>query len=304
MRRYAIVAVTTVLGVGAVVGAGAAASAFGSQGSSRSFARVAHQVRPNGEFRPVKSLARLRGVNFVSGCRFSHRNTDDPIVFPGQPGKSHDHTFIGNDTTNAFSTLSSLLGQTSSCRRLGDTAAYWVPTLIGENGQAITPRTASVYYRRRTLQPVQAFPQGFKLIAGNSKATAPQALTVTSWNCGPVAGIRPTSTIPTCPDALRQSLTLHVQFPNCWDGVNLDSPDHQSHMAYSMRGRCPSDHPVALPAIQVNLRYPTAGGPGLALSSGGQFSAHADFFNAWNQGVLRSLVNGCLNALRHCQQGF
>ena len=69
-------------------------------------------------------------VNFVSGCRFSHRNTDDPIVYPGQPGKSHDHTFIGNDTTNAFSTLASLQGKSSSCRRAGDTAAYWVPTLI------------------------------------------------------------------------------------------------------------------------------------------------------------------------------
>jgi Domain of unknown function (DUF1996) len=303
MRRYAIFAVTTVLGVGAVVAAGAAASAFGSKGSSRSFARVAHQVKPNGEVRPVKSLARLRGVNFVSGCRFSHRNTDDPIVFPGQPGKSHDHTFIGNDTTNAFSTLSSLLGQSSSCRRPGDTAAYWAPTLIDAGGQAVTPRSATVYYRRHTLDPVQPFPQGFKLIAGNSKATEPQALMVTYWNCGPVAGIRPTSTIPMCPDAQRQALTLHVRFPNCWDGVNLDSPDHQSHMAYSVRGRCPSDHPVAMPAIQVNLRYPTAGGPGFALSSGGQFSGHADFFNAWQQGVLTTLVQRCLNGLRHCQQG-
>jgi len=151
-------------------------------------------------------------------------------VYPGQPGKSHDHTFIGNDTTNAFSTLTSLLGQSSSCRRPGDMAGYWVPTLIDAAGKAITPRSATVYYRRHTLDPVQPFSQGFKLIAGNSKATAPQGLMITSWNCGPVAEIRPTSTIPTCPDAKQQGLALHVQFPNCWDGVNLDSPDHQSHM--------------------------------------------------------------------------
>jgi len=154
-------------------------------------------------------------------------------VYPGQPGKSHDHTFIGNDTTNAFSTLTSLLGQSSSCRRPGDMAGYWVPTPIDAAGKAITPRSATVYYRRHTLDPVQPFSQGFKLIAGNSKATAPQGLMITSWNCGPVAEIRPTSTIPTCPDAKQQGLALHVQFPNCWDGVNLDSPDHQSHMAYS-----------------------------------------------------------------------
>ncbi len=119
-------------------------------------------------------------------------------MYPGQPGKSHDHTFIGNDTTNAFSTLTSLLGQSSSCRRPGDMAGYWVPTLIDAAGKAITPRSATVYYRRHTLDPVQPFSQGFKLIAGN-----------------------------------QQGLALHVQFPNCWDGVNLDSPDHQSHMAYS-----------------------------------------------------------------------
>lgn len=302
MNRYVIVAASTALALVAV--AAAASSAFGSQGSARSFARVSVKVKPNTALKPAKSLAMLRGVNFVSGCRFSHRNNDDPIVYPGQPGQSHDHTFIGNDTTNAFSTTSSLLGQTSSCRRQGDTAAYWMPTLIGADGEAITPRSASVYYRRHTLEAVQAFPQGFKLIAGNSKATTPQALSVTYWNCGPEAGVRPSSTIPTCANAMQQSLALHVAFPNCWDGVNLDSPDHQSHMAYSVRGRCPADHPVAMPAIQVNFRYATTGGAGFRLASGGQYSGHADFVNAWRQGVLRGLVNGCLNALRHCQQGF
>jgi hypothetical protein len=303
MKRYLIVVLSSLLGIGVVVGAGAAASRFGSTTSVRSFARVAHKMKPNTSAKGAKSLAQLRGVNFVSGCRFSHRNTDDPIVYPGQPGKSHDHTFIGNDSTNAFSTLSTMLGATSSCRRTGDTAGYWVPTLVSPSFKPITPRSVSVYYRRRTLAGVQAFPQGFKLIAGDSKATAPQNLMVTSWNCGPQAGIPPTSTIPTCPDAARNSLTLHVQFPNCWDGVSLDSPDHKSHMAYSVRGKCPSDHPVAMPSIQINLRYPTAGGPGFALSSSGQFSGHADFFNAWNQATLQSLVDGCLNALRHCQQG-
>jgi hypothetical protein len=296
MKRHAIVVLTSFLGLGAVVAAGAAASAFDANGGSRSSVKPAHD-------RTVRSVARLRGVNFVSGCRFSHRAPDDPIVFPGQPGKSHDHTFIGNNSTNAFSTLGTLLEATSSCRRAGDTAAYWAPTLLSATGAAIEPRPATVYYRRHTLAPAQAFPPGFKMIAGSAKATTAQGLRVTSWNCGPLAGIRPASTIPTCPNDARMGLALHVQFPDCWDGKNLDSPDHQAHMAYSTRGRCPAGNPVAMPAIQLNLRYPSAGGTGLTLASGGQFSAHADFFNAWNQGVLQSLVDGCLNALRHCQQG-
>ena len=74
-------------------------------------------------------------------------------------------------------------------------------------------------------------------------------------------------------------------------------------MAYSMKGRCPADHPVAMPALQVNARYASTGGAGFVLASGGQYSGHADFFNAWNQQALQGLVTGCLNALRHCQQG-
>jgi hypothetical protein len=300
MSKHWIVGLSTLLGIGAVVSAGAGAAVFGTQSSARSFAHVARPAAATGRVAP--GLMSLRGVNFVSGCAFSHRNNDDPIVFPGKPGLSHDHTFLGNSTTNAFTTLDTLKGGTTSCRRPNDTAAYWVPTLVTSSGQAILPRAATVYYRRHTLAPVTAFPQGLEVIAGNSKATAAQGLRITSWNCGPLAGIRPQATIPTCPDADRQGLALHVQFPDCWDGANLDSADHQSHMAYSVRGVCPAGHPVAVPALQVNVRYPSAGGAGLALASGGQFSGHADFFNAWNQAGLQRLVTDCLNALRHCGQ--
>ena len=75
---------------------------------------------------------------------------------------------------------------------------------------------------------------------------------------------------------------------------------HQSHVAYPVAGRCPSRYAHALPQISLIYRYPIAGGPGVTLASGGQFSAHADFFNAWRQDELQSLVDGCLNALRHC----
>jgi hypothetical protein len=227
---------------------------------------------------------------------------DDPIVFPGRPGLSHDHTFVGNATTDAFSTLRSLRAGATTCRRAGDTAAYWMPTLL-VNGQAVEPRGATIYYRRRTVAAVRPFPAGLKMIAGNGHATAPQDLRVTFWNCGAGSGVARSAEVPTCPNDRGAGLRLHVNFPNCWDGANLDSNDHQAHMAYSVRGRCPSGHPVAVPAISVIFRYPTTGGPGVTLSSGGRFSAHADFFNAWKQGALTSLVRGCLNALRHCGRG-
>jgi len=248
------------------------------------------------------ATARLQGVNFVSRCAFSHRAPDDPIMFPGRPGLSHDHTFVGNRTTNASSTLSSLLAGGSTCERAGDTAAYWMPTLFVD-GRAVSPTFAQIYYRRRTMRHVEAFPPGFRMIAGSAKATSPQPLRITFWNCGVDGGVAPTSAVPTCPDARRHALRLHVTFPSCWDGKNLDSPDHQSHVAYPVAGRCPSRYGHALPQISLIYRYPVTGAGDVSLASGSPLSAHADFFNAWRQSDLQSLVDGCLNARRHCQRG-
>lgn len=248
------------------------------------------------------SLAPFQGVNFVSACRFSHRAPDDPIVAPGQPGASHDHSFVGARSTNASSTLRSLRASPTTCHRPADTAAYWMPTLL-QDGRAVEPLAAQIYYRRRTFDRVQAFPAGFKMIAGDASASSDQGRAVTFWNCGPMGGVPPSSTVPTCPSDRAASLRLHVNFPDCWNGVSLDSADHRSHMAYSSRGRCPETHPVEVPRISLIYRYPTAGGAGVTLSSGGQLSAHADFFNAWQQGALNRLVNRCLNQLRHCGRG-
>jgi Domain of unknown function (DUF1996) len=252
--------------------------------------------------RRASGMAQLRGVNFVSACGFSHRAPDDPIVSPRRPGSSHDHSFVGNLTTGAFSTMKSLLSAATTCRRADDTAAYWAPTLFVD-GHPVEPAGATIYYRRRTLAAVQAFPPGFKMIAGDAGARSPQRRRVTFWNCGVLGGVAPSSTAPTCPAGRARSLRLHITFPNCWDGQSLDSRDHQSHVAYSMRGICPRTHPVAVPAISLIFRYPSARGARIELASGGQYSAHADFFNAWKQEGLTKLVEECLNALRHCGRG-
>jgi len=244
----------------------------------------------------------LQGVNFIGSCTFSHMSMDDPIVYPRQPGASHDHSFVGNTTTDAFSTLRTLRAGGSTCKRGGETAAYWMPTLL-QNGQMVAPSGATIYYRRKTLAPVRAFPTGFKMIAGDRHATSPQGMQVTYWNCGAASTVPASTDVPTCPNTRAESLRLHVLFPSCWDGQHRDSADHQAHMAYAVRGACPASHPVATPAIALIFRYPITGGAGVTLSSGGQYSAHADFFNAWRQGTLTSLVNGCLNALRHCGHG-
>jgi Domain of unknown function (DUF1996) len=254
------------------------------------------------DVRVPTSRTQLSGVNFVEVCRFSHRAPDDPIVFPGKAGASHDHSFVGSRSTSASSTHGSLRTSPTTCRRPSDTSAYWVPTL-SRGTQAVFPVSATIYYRRTTIAPVTPFPRDLRVIAGSAIATSPQPGRVTWWSCGGTSGIPASSAVPTCPDVAGSWLRLHVRFPECWDGARLDSPDHKSHMAYATSRGCPSTHPVAVPAITQIYRYPTRGGEGFSLASGGQFSAHADFLNAWRQPVLKMLVESCLNALVHCGQG-
>ena len=95
-------------------------------------------------------VRQLQRVNFIGNCMFSHRNTDDPIVFPNTPGASHDHSFVGNQTTNAFSTVDSLLGGRTTCRRSGETAAYWMPTLYVDGNAVRPPERRSTTGARRS----------------------------------------------------------------------------------------------------------------------------------------------------------
>ena len=248
------------------------------------------------------SRADLVGVNFVENCRYSHQAADDPIVFPGQPGLSHQHTFVGNRTTNAFSSFGSLRSSATTCMRSDDTAAYWVPALY-QGTTEVLPVAATVYYRRGTVAEVSPFPNNMRMIAGDAKATSPQDMRVTFWSCGVASGVQRSTEVPTCPDTRGSFLRLHIRFPECWDGRRLDSADHKSHMAYATRAGCPSTHPVEVPQITQIYRYPSRGGDGFALASGGVYSAHADFLNAWKPGALRKLVDDCLNALVHCGRG-
>jgi hypothetical protein len=238
------------------------------------------------------------GGYFAVACGFSHRNQDDPIVFPRQAGRSHDHTYFGARSTDAFSTPASLRADgRTTCRLRADTAAYWVPTLF-VGGRAVEPLAVVAYYVRRTSDAVDPFPAGLKVIAGDASAQTAQSSRVTFWSCA-VRGAERSSTIPTCPGTQRGGLRLHVNFPNCWDGDRLDSANHKSHMAYSSEGACPGSRPVEVPALSLVIYYGVSGGPGSELSSGGQLSAHADFVNAWDQASLARLVDRYLNGSGH-----
>lgn len=126
-------------------------------------------------------------------------------------------------------------------------------------------------------------------------ATRAQGARVTYWTCGRLAA----TSLASCPAGFRaERVRLVVKFPNCWNGTSLDSANHKSHLAYSVDRACPVSHPVAVPALAIVVHYPALGASPIALSSGGQFSGHADFVNAWDQDTLERLVARYLNGFR------
>ncbi|MHA6761056.1 DUF1996 domain-containing protein [Streptacidiphilus sp. PAMC 29251] len=231
-------------------------------------------------------------------CTATRQLSDDPIVYPGQPGASHNHTFIGNRGTDADSTPASLrAGGGTSCQDQGDTSGYWFPTLY-QNDKVVNPTTVTVYYKSgvKDYRTVMPFPQGFRLIVGDMH-TPSAADFKGNWRCGnQVSDTFPSS----CPAG--SSLVVHLQAPSCWDGIHLDTADHRSHMAYPVKGVCPAAFPVPLPMLEIKVPYQLPGGStaGLRYSSGASYSFHYDFMNGWQQPRLEQLVAHCINGGRQC----
>src|SRR5207247_3302073 len=58
-----------------------------------------------------------------------------------------------------------------------------------------------------------------------------------------------------CPPGTK--LQTYLNFPTCWNGHDLDSADHISHMAFAPAGTsCPGTHPVVVPRLQFVITYP------------------------------------------------
>lgn len=240
---------------------------------------------------------------FVAFCPFSHRAMDDPIVFPGMPGHSHNHDFFANVSTAATTTLESLVANGSTCDPAVDRSAYWIPTLYDASDHIITVEQATFYYSVDIANPssLQPYPPGLKMIAGQANATSVPKPAYFKWSCLGAANSSTTDFV-VCPPGSK--LELLLDFPDCWNGQDLDSADHKSHMAYSVNQACPASHPVAVPALQFKLRYATRGEAGMRLATGAAYTAHGDFFNAWDAAALNNRLN-CLRQLIKCgPEGF
>jgi Domain of unknown function (DUF1996) len=258
--------------------------------------------------------------SFRNVCKPSHYAKDDPLVFPGQAGKAHLHVFFGNTGTNAASTYDSLRASgNGTCRGgIANRSAYWAPALLN-NGRLLQPIESNFYYKTayQGLKPADMndIPNGLRMIAGDAKATpsSPQSQSIAWWTChnhyterGHTDGITDCRDFRNDPaDALEQV----IAFPQCWNGRDVDSPDHKSHMAYGTGSGCPSTHPVAIPEVSTLIEYKWTEDmyvQNLRLASdaysggAGGFSNHADYFEAWDPATRKLFIDGCDRASADC----
>ena len=264
---------------------------------------------------------------------------DDPIVFPGQPGRSHLHQFYGNTSANAHSTYESLRARGKSTCSGPDQAlnrsAYWMPAMLDGKGNVVRPNYVTVYYKRFPKSSHECtsslfskgcvtIPNGLRMIAGRdmSKLSAPPTGGF-SFSCtkptGQTAG---KGAYRTMAEALAVcapgwQLTLVLGFPSCWDGVHIDSPDHRSHVGYARYvpgGRaCPKDKPYFMPAFTLTAAYSVVEGDEVGLwrlSSDAMApndppgsTLHGDYFEGWDPTAKEEWTDNCIDKLLSCTGG-
>lgn len=221
--------------------------------------------------------------------------------------------FYGNTETDAYSTKESLTssgGGTCSGYEL-NRSAYWSPALLDGKGNAVVPEQIILYYKTKQEDQINRMPQGLQLLAGNTTGDSFQVSQDLYWSCG-ASGIR-YNLSNQIPDCNGDTIAATITFPQCWDGVNLESADNHSHVRQvSVYDICPSSHPVRLPQISILLYFPGQESiAGWRLSSddvdsynmvpGG--TLHADWIGGWNDQTMDLWTDNCVKAGRNCSSG-
>jgi hypothetical protein len=258
---------------------------------------------------------------------------DDPLVFPGQPGRSHLHQFYGNLSANACSTYETLRTHgASTCGSPGANAAnrsaYWVPAMLDGRGNVVQPDTVSIYYKRnprdstgctdgRVVDSCVALPNGLRLIFGFNVQTGDASFPF-NFYCEALGGNHASlaEAVAGCP--VGSHVIARADAPWCWDGMHLDSPDHRAHVAYAMDTHlgyfaCPSTHRYGIPALTLAVAWQIGEGddPSLwRLSSDHAYPAlpagstmHADYFEAWDNTVKSMWTDHCIDEHLNCVGG-
>lgn len=255
---------------------------------------------------------------------------DDPIVYPRQPGKAHLHQFFGNLETNAGSTYETLRKSgESTCMNALNRSAYWMPAMLDGRGNVVRPDLVTIYYKRRPASDPQCqvgakacvgIPRGLKLVFGwdQTRPNAPQPETNFNYGCQrgsiPIgAGAKTLGPVAEYCNAAGLQINARIHTPTCWNGVDLDSPDHRSHVVPGTTAGCPSTHPYIIPEFTLGAIYSIEAGDDTKLwhlSSDHMLpkmvpgaSFHSDYFEAWEEPIRLRWEAACLDKMLNCSDG-
>ena len=237
-------------------------------------------------------------------------------------------------------------------------SAYWFPAMGNGRGGIIKPSTINVYYKRGVLNDRQCtdpeatragicvgMPNGLNMIWGYNMATMSQPIANARgrWSCrvrngvdqaqdggdpqtlarGPSIGVtfaydnlQLLRNAGVCPSTA--AIVVETQAPPCWNGTQLQTPDHRAHLTYgaatngNFYGTCPASHPYHIPVITLqiyfdvdsnlnNWRLSSDDQMGMGVAAGETF--HTDFMMAWSPAYLQSLEESCLDVWRSCSGG-
>ncbi|WP_225830952.1 DUF1996 domain-containing protein [Streptomyces sp. NK08204] len=292
------------------------------------------EVQPDVRAKPSRTGNASTGT-FVTHCGVNankNHNTDNVIVAPGVAnGAHHLHDYVGNQKVDAFAGNQTFLRGGTSCQNRNDLSAYYWPVVRvqdgsqdfdqnadgggkeGNVGRILTPVQAQIKYVGSPTGKVVAMPQFLRIITGDAKTTTNGLANANAhWSCtGFENKVQLTTQYPICPQG--SNVVRTFAFQNCWDGRNIDSANHRTHVAFADEsGTCPSGF-KAIPQLTMRLVYkitPPVIENGVVKNAYAvdgfpeqlhkPATDHDDFISVTRNGLANRIAN-CINTGQRCQ---
>jgi len=244
-----------------------------------------------------------------------------PIVSPNT-FSGHVHNIFGNEHFSATVTKSDLNNNAmTTCNFPQDRSMYWSPALYGklkDGSLYLIPSFIQAYYHTTGIDDdLYTFPKGLKILVGDAYRKGGPGYSpedredaTPNWHCHTSGGVDNDaySGFPGLRTRKGRECTMwqaRMFYPSCWDGKNLDSADHFSHMAYPYKRRCPASHPFQVPQLKMETVFRLkpyfkklgrqAKLSDFVLANGDSHGAsmHSDYISGWDESDMAGMLKRC-----------